>query len=491
MPRWDDWQIQVDLGAGFVALATDGQSDLRGAVDVTRGLQGAGYEHRVARIGTLLATLDNRGQKYSPGHANALAGFEVGAACRLLVRLGASWYTVFRGRLDEIRPAYGVWGERATTIRAVDDMDRLDEAVGSLPPMAFVRTGQAIQSIVTAIYTPPGMAIADGQAQLDYVGVDASDSARAAITTLLDSEGYPAAFYLRADGTVVYEDRNTRRSLMSVDWTLGGGDLAGLTVVRRRGDLYRRVVVTMRPIVTNPGFETVGQIDTSTPPTIHPGETRSFNVIYRDPDNTSARMLATNVQNLASPYFVLRDAPSGGNNMVPSCTITHEKGASASTVTIRNNSSTRIAYVQTLAIRAQGVRMYEEQQVTAVTSAAAGGTLELSFGLNSDINEAAALAQSVAAMASTSQPQVTDLFVKGKTASLVEMILRAEIGEVMQVEEEQTGISNLFVINAKRLHLATGGYCEAHFEAEPVSPVMGWLLGVAGRSELGATTYIV
>ena len=71
------------------------------------------------------------------------------------------------------------------------------------------------------------------------------------------------------------------------------------------------------------------------------------------------------------------------------------------------------------------------------------------------------------------------------------MILTAEIGDRVTLTETQTGLAGEdFHINGIKMRLKRGGYSEATFGLERADTVPGWLLGTAGRGELGTNTFL-
>src|SRR3990167_1045455 len=101
-----DMQFSGSTGA-WTALRADVLT--HPGVVATYGINGTGPEDRVADTGTMDFSLNNSIQNiaqavgnYSPLHANARAGFEVGIGTRLTVVYSGSTFYKFVGRLDSI-----------------------------------------------------------------------------------------------------------------------------------------------------------------------------------------------------------------------------------------------------------------------------------------------------------------------------------------------------------------------------------------------------
>ena len=67
---------------------------------------------------------------------------------------------------------------------------------------------------------------------------------------------------------------------------------------------------------------------------------------------------------------------------------------------------------------------------------------------------------------------------------------RVAADKAVALAETQTAIDAAYLVNAVRLRLDVSGYAEAHFELEPETTRRAWLLGIAGRSEIGETTWL-
>src|SRR5512138_355389 len=89
---------------------------------------------RVARAGKMTLALHNPDGRYTPGHANATPGFDIGIGARLKASDGTTTSTLFYGRLAEIdpipNPTVGAVREPPlrTTIVVEDEMASLGRA---------------------------------------------------------------------------------------------------------------------------------------------------------------------------------------------------------------------------------------------------------------------------------------------------------------------------------------------------------------------------
>ncbi len=486
MPRYQDLRVRVDLGAGLTALATGSATDAM-ELDIVRGFS-TQFNRRVARVGYANVRLRNSSQKYSPDSASALAGFVTGADCDIQVQYGGTWYTLFAGIVDDILPASGVRGERTTVMRCVDHIDLLSRAkVGVDALETDVRANTLINTLVNAVYTPSATDYETGQSVFGYVGFRHNASVLQAIADLCDSELFPACFYELQNGTLRFEDRHNRRLDTTVDWTLDG-DMAGLGVSRRRRDIFSRVAVTNHPATVGASPEVLGAYTSA--PRLDAGETKTFRIPYRDPDNEMVKsMLGTDVITVAATTDMTANAAADGTGADLTANIdidTHDKGANASDVTLTNNGAT--AYITKLQVRGTAVRFYTDEVAYSDAVGAVANVLELDGPFQDNLLVAQNWADWIASEWGGETSTVESLYVRPSNSDLMDFILQADVGDRAKLSETQTGISEgEFFLNSKSVRVPQPGYIEAEFELEwgEVAPL--WVLGV---SLLGQGTYL-
>jgi hypothetical protein len=120
--------IEAYLSGSWVDITNDvrGQS----SVIFRHGIAGSGVTDRVAQTGTLSFLLDNSARNsgsklgyYSPDHANARAGWDIGTMVRYsILDSAATAYYKFYGKVSQIEPAPGLYRERYVSVTALDFM---------------------------------------------------------------------------------------------------------------------------------------------------------------------------------------------------------------------------------------------------------------------------------------------------------------------------------------------------------------------------------
>ena len=143
---------------------TDVTADTRAAVqpiELQYGIQGSSPHARIAQTGIMSWALDNSVKNshgaqgaYTPGHANQLAGWDLGNEVPLKITYSGTTYWKFSGRLYDITPDAGQYGRQAVLCRAVDWMDEASRAkVRGVAIQTDKRADELIDSLVTTSVT--------------------------------------------------------------------------------------------------------------------------------------------------------------------------------------------------------------------------------------------------------------------------------------------------------------------------------------------------
>lgn len=220
------WGLQVETGTTptsyiettTAAVASDWHENLdvliRYGVSLRRGFTDASPLEQVSPPGSLTFTLNNSASNsaslaglYSPGHANALAGFVKGVRARAKFENGSQPLYKFLGKIKNINPVPGSTGEQVTHCTAYDWMDEAATYQDlDLSIRLGGRMGESIGDIVSAMPAAPANTDYDaGRGFWPYVFDDLGGknaSAIAAFQRVMSSEGGGAArLYLKGDAT--------------------------------------------------------------------------------------------------------------------------------------------------------------------------------------------------------------------------------------------------------------------------------------------------
>ena len=497
VPLWDDVRFMVDTGSGLVEMATGGASDVMGTVDYRASLP-PGFKNRVARPVRLNLKLDSSGEKYNPDHASALSGFVVGADCRFDVLYDSAWITQFRGIIDTIYPMAGESNEQTSSIRCLDYMDVVKHATVGPEVLVTSVTADTVINTLDNSLTPSPIATsyATGQSTFDYVGFLNDETVAKAFAKLTNSEGYPSAVYVKRDGTLVFEDRHTRRISNTSDFTLSG-TMTKLKVVHSRPNVLTRIEITYHPAVVGGAPEILGEV-TSNPITA-PGQSRDIVVRYRDKDDKAVRtILGLDVVTVAADtdYTFHSSSDITHTRMNNFVTVVHTKGANSSNINVTNNHAAFDAFATKLEVRATAIRKYENVDAVASNASPATGDVTLKLDMpftdeDLDFEHPDNLANWLLNTWGTQVGQIDSMTVTSGSDARTLMILTATIRDRVTLTATQTGLAtDDFHINSIKMKLRQGGYSEATFGLERADAIPGWLLGTAGRGELGTNTYL-
>ena len=267
------------------------------SVELEYGVTGVGALDRVADTGTLVFSLDNsptnsHGQRgaYSPGHANALSGWDIGNMIELRITYSGTTYYKFTGHLSSISPSAGQYLDQKVDCIAVDWMDEAAiTKVKGVTVQTNKRSYELIQLLVDESVTVPPKATEFAEGQSTFVTsfdnlLDAQTSVLRALYDCVISElGY---LYIKGDtstgGVLTFEDRYARpktgAAVASFDNTM-----TGLTVSRTRSQIINTSYVVVHPRTTDTSTSFLYELTTTaTTPEVPPNSTITINCPYRE-----------------------------------------------------------------------------------------------------------------------------------------------------------------------------------------------------------------
>ena len=235
MPRQDDLYIDWDNSATFLdAAGEDVSSRVRAApgISCTRGRDQIRALAPPA-AGSLMATLDNQSQDYSPENGaspldgNLLPGRRVryvsATGTRYLYEEAgltyeqsgvaydsdATSYTLWTGLLDDL-PQHPEALSKSVDSPALGTLSRLAGKTISTALYSSITTDVALGHLLDAAGWPAADRVLDtGKTTLGYWWLDNEDALQAALT-LFSTEGPGAALYEDGQGRIVFESRHYR-----------------------------------------------------------------------------------------------------------------------------------------------------------------------------------------------------------------------------------------------------------------------------------------
>ena len=304
--------------------------------------------------------------------------------------------------------------------------------------------------------------------------------------------------HMRGDGTFEFQSRNTRATgaaKFHFDETM-----QGLSTNASIDELVNHVQTTISPRSVDSAATTKVYQATGTPFSVAAGETVTMVVTYRDPDNTDTLIGATDVVNATATtdYLGNANAAGSGTNLTSSLAIVTTQYASTATLAITNNHATADIYlvnasgVAFLQLRGKGVYERSSSTFTAQSSQPYGDkTIKIPLAYQDDISTAQSYALVVEEKYNqAAHAQLESIsFVGNASSDLLLQAISREPGDMIEVSETNVGADQiLMVIQSVNLEITSGPWVTATFGLAPSSAFSMWLLGTAGRSEIGETT---
>jgi len=291
-------------GVSFEGVWNDIIEDVRVGeqINLRYGILGHGELMRQAGAGTLQFALKNDTTNsgglegyYSPGHANARSGFDLGRKVRLVIEEGSADYYKFVGRLTQITPVPGKKRERKTICIAQDWLYAASKhPVNLIDVQENIRSDEMVQIIVDNLDSAPeSISLEQGQETFTYVADDFKDEktmAMAALDRVTRSEfGF---CYIRGNtnggGELTFEDRHRRVTETTIQATIDDNDIFDMNVRRDIEEVFNRIIATAYPREVSDTDEILYSL--YTPIEIPPNSSKTIRARYSDPDNRDVRL---------------------------------------------------------------------------------------------------------------------------------------------------------------------------------------------------------
>lgn len=539
-PQFVRWHDGTQAAASAISVALEAELDGAGvgwtdiSVDVRLGeapvvaeygIRGTGPLDRVASTGTLTFALDNTvsnsGWKqgyYSPGHANARTGFELGIVVRLAIidnATGARHYK-FRGTLISVQPDAGLKRRQAVSCTVVDWIDEAARAkIRDVNTQTDKRSDQIIDTLITTAVTrqPVTKSLRVGQGEFPFALDNMQDNStpvlRAIADCVMSELGY---FYVKGDtsegGTAVFEDRHKRVLDGAAEATFND-TMLDVDAVRTRDDIINRVHVIVHPRKIDAAATTVlyELTPTETVPSVVAGGTIALHGLYRDATGRFIRLGGSEQVTPASTtdYTANAAADGSGADLTASVAVTAAFSSNGVTFTITNNHASATAYITKLQVRGKGVydtyeTMVEAQHASSQTTYGESAVV-IDLPYEDDVNIAQGVADQQLQVYKDPRYTVRAVTVSGqKSAALMTQCLAREPGDKIAIVETVTGLTNTasdgtefaYYIQQVRFEIRVASKVYATWTLAPTiqSQSGAWILERTGFSELGETTYL-
>lgn len=464
--------------AGSTGAWTDVTADVlvRQGVSLNYGINGAGPNDRVASTGVLNFALNNAqsnsGAKlgyYSPGHANARSGFDLGIGVRLSLAFSGSTFYKFNGRLDDIAPETGQYRGRQTLCTAVDWIDEAARhRLNRIPIQIGQRADQLIATIIGNVSRPPPASLlATAQMEWPYALDTAFDEGSTALSELQriaqTDRGY---VFIRGDsasgGLLRFYDRRARMNAPAASTVLSD-QMVTLHVNRPRGHAYNRLKVTAHPRLVDVSATTVLYAMFGTPD-IESGCTLIIEGQYTDPTLRAVRVGgASMIPPVANTDYTFGTSASD-TNLTANLAVAASFGANSLRLALTNNAAIG-GVVSMLQARGAGIFDYSPTTMQASDAVSSGcfGAGYLAIDLPYEFRSQAASAIADYDLAQWKNPlnvaQECTLVGTGNP-TLLAAGLQREPGDCVTIVETATGLNHPFFIQSCGVRLLGRNYCE-------------------------------
>lgn len=505
---------------------SDITADVIGSVTGYWGVRSNREVDRVADTGRTQMTLNNATGKYSPNLAGALSGWKKGVPIKLDIIFRGRSHVKFRGQVDSVRIIGGASGLKQVYVSVVDWMDYAAKYPLVNPGIQTnQRADQALQTIVDGMPIQP-QATSFGHGDETFVNIFDSVTTRTKALTefnklALSEMGY---IYLRKERIngeqLTFDARSHRKgtdtlttySVPSADagYLLkeDGGYLlkedGGKIIIERSEDLTLGVSNNMLDIGVEYGANVINRMTVVAYPRrtdtsltvlfslgysqiIGSGETITLRGGYFDPTGGSIVNAISNtmVAPVITTDYLMNDNASGtGTDRSSLLTITADYGTEGVTYTL-TNTHTATCYITRLQARGYGVYTYAtlestvEDQPSYDAYGYSSETLHQMYQQDTSLGKR--ISQSI--LENERQPRtiLNKVSLSGNTSiDLLYGFLVYDVGDLVHIVEDQTGIDSYYYIQAVNFSVSPGGIV-----------LYGWTLKETSNSLIADKTALV
>lgn len=497
--------------------------------DCYYGINGNKKTDRVADVGTLDFILRNDssclGGKegfYTPNSTYAKGGWKKGIPIRLRIIYGGISHTKFTGHIDSITPNIE---DKTVKISVLDWMDY----AGNFPlNLITLSTNKKISEVVESIVS--GMA--NKPVATDYkVGSDTFTSifdtvkentkAVSEFNKLALSEfGY---IYVKGDGTLVVEGRNSRRASAviksipaSISFLLKE---AGGFILQENGDkvlldssqpatftnnmislglvygenLVNKIVAKSYPRKIDTTLQVLFSINT--PIELNPSEVKVLTVQYKDPNQLSNSVTGKDMVNpVATTDYLMNSLSNGtGTNLTSSLTVSAVYSSSEITYTLTNIGATK-GYITKLQARGYGIYTYASinYAIEDTTSISENGYAELSIDqkYQTSMTTSKTIADIILKQGKTPKVVVNSInFLANTDDFLMSAFLYCDVGDLIYIKDSKSFTDSYFFIQGVKFKIKQGGLINFSWLVTDALSLEEdyWILGI---SKLGSESVL-
>ena len=498
-----DWNNDGDF--------TDANDDISGdtlSLSWSRGRDYASALQGRSVAGKLTATLINTEGKYSPSNtSSALTGNILpGRSIKLQAGSGSFPYTFpvafndgvrWQGKLDRIKPAPAAVGRKTATLTAFGTLGYLNQFETQLASQTNRRTDQAVGDILDDV----GWTSADDR-DLDTGKTTISRfwmSGKKTIDALRLVEEAEAGFIKESkSGQVAFESRYhrlTETASTTSQATFSDADGAVHTFEQiQQADPLSTIVNHVEATARTFDTASVAVLWThpetgSASPTLAPGEAKTFEAEFPNPDAANSAMeVDAWTTPAATTDFLLNSAyGGGGTNLTGDITVTQTKTAERMAITLTNSATGSSGYVTKLQARGTAVSTKNPCIVRAIDTTSQGIYGERKYVAKTKFIPTTSEAQDwcdYQVSVSASPTNILTLTIPASASGNIGQALSRDLSDRITVTatgDAKLGINEDFFIESERHQVTAGG--QEHTTVWQLSPASGgysqfWVLGV-------------
>ena len=512
------WKIET-----YPTTWTDNSSDVLQSVPirVKYGITSGRYDDRVADVGYMSYALDNSvfnsigtAGSYSPGGPNSNLHFRPGLLHRLSITYAGTTYVKFYGwvDVDGIQVDTGSTGKRRTYVSCKDWMGYpASTELGQIPYADGQRIGDIVGAVDNAMPIHSGSQEFDGGMSVfaaSYDGEANGVKGLSEINRVANSEWGYVYLYYRQDtelSRLRAESRHTRNEILRNNdpvITLNNNILAGQAAIV---PLYNAVKVKVTPRRSDGDYVTLYSLQS--PQFLRAGGTVAVVGRYTDPQNTDTYVTAKYMDAMAATtdYVFNTFANGQGTDLTANLTVTEQYGANSAYLHLAN-AGTVDGYITKLQCRGKGIYRDRSMEYTAERTYAEGmpdppdgsvffavyDNIYIDMRYQDNLEEASTIADYIYNKLSwqVAKTKFTEVsFYPNQSDELMTAFLTADIGSHIRITEDITGESgDDYFINGVSYEISANNIIKCTWYVQWDSENTAyWILGVAGRSELGAT----
>lgn len=494
-------------GSAWVNISAYVVGDIVG----NNGLGGWKPDNRVAVLGTLNITLNNKSKYFSPMGGDALrglstlTGFNRGAKIRIRgVFNGLPAEDIWTGRIMSIDSDDKNWGNEQTRVMAVDWMNvpanypmkgatialntRIDEAMTLI--LARLSIQPEATDFETGVFTFPAV----------FDNVQRKTMALSELTKLANSE--LSYIYVRQDGTLVAENMLTRQGWRALDqvWIIPdtdsyilaedstfilaedgtkiigdegayedasiSSDMEDHNILLPEDSLLNASIIRAHPVITDTSLKVLYKL--GTPVFIRAGKTLEFSAHYTDPSGLN-QVSGTNMQTpVATTDYLANTASDGsGTNKTASIAVTATYYGDTVYYSIANNSTSDV-YITFLQARGYGIYYGNsiESIIDESNSQNAYGYFPFQFDMKyqKDTYLANAYGLSVIEEYKNPKSRITKMkYLANLNKNHMMSFLMLTIGSLILATEDRSAISNHYYITDRAFTIKQGGIINVEY----------------------------